>query len=154
MARGLAASAWILPFIDIRPVDATNGFELPGVSVSATGRGGADAAVGDTALSQVENPAALSLISPGRERFGFSGALLLPVLRWEGPLDDSTSSIRAIPLAPLAYGRGVRATDRLFLGAGIRTGFTTADFRAPPGVNYAQERLTETVHSAGAGFGL
>src|SRR5687767_8293589 len=50
---------------------ATDGVELLGVSTQAQTRGGADVAVGDTALSQVENPATLSLTPAQLSRFEF-----------------------------------------------------------------------------------
>jgi long-chain fatty acid transport protein len=65
-----------------------------GVGVNAQGRGGTDVAVGDTAYSQIKNPATLGL----RYESEFNGGthLFMPDIEWEGPLDSATSQKRHI----------------------------------------------------------
>jgi len=64
--------------IHAAPAFASNGVELTGISFNARARGGADVAVGDSALSQIDNPAALALTPRGRPRFDFAGELVFP----------------------------------------------------------------------------
>jgi len=79
---------------------ATNGLEPVNTSMKARARGGADVAVGDTALSQIHNPASLSLRSREKVTFDFSGQLLFTRLHWDGPVDDARSN-GVFPLANL-----------------------------------------------------
>lgn len=82
---------------------ATNGIEPIGVSTASRFRGGADVAVGDSALSQVDNPATLSLTEPGTYRFELAGQVILPECHWRGPADDAYSERRVLPLANLGF---------------------------------------------------
>lgn len=82
----------------------SNGIELTGVSTQAHARGGADVAVGDTVLSQVENPATLSLLRPGRPAMDLAGHLLFPRVQWSTPVDTDQSDLRLIPLLNLGVG--------------------------------------------------
>lgn len=75
---------------------ATDGLEPIGVSLQANARGGADVAVGDTALSQIENPATLGLLD---RRFDFCGQLGIPIATWRGPLETAESHRQLIGLA-------------------------------------------------------
>ena len=70
---------------------ATDGLEPIDASMQARARGGADVGVGDTALSQIENAASLSLRSREAVSVDFSGQLLFTRLHWDGPIDSATS---------------------------------------------------------------
>lgn len=75
---------------------ATDGLEPIGVSTQANARGGADIAVGDTALSQIENPAALGFLE---RRVDFTTLLGFSVAPWQGPLETADSHTQFIPMA-------------------------------------------------------
>ncbi len=74
----------------------TDGLEPIGVSVPANARGGADVAVGDSALSQVENPATLAFQT--RPRFDLAGQLALCDASWTGVYETARSHRQFIPL--------------------------------------------------------
>jgi len=74
----------------------TDGLEPIGVSVPANARGGADVAVGDSALSQVENPATLALWR--RYRFDLAGQLGFCEAPWTGVYETASSHRQLIPL--------------------------------------------------------
>lgn len=80
---------------------ATDGLEPIGVSMQANARGGADVAVGDTSLSQVENPATLSFLGGSLWHADITGQLGFPVVTWRGPLQTDESRTHFIPLASL-----------------------------------------------------
>lgn len=69
-------------------------------------------AVGDSALSQIDNPATLSLQEAWR--FDVSSQLSMPELNWSGPIDTSSSEIKLIPL--LDFGLAIPVNDRLTFG--------------------------------------
>jgi long-chain fatty acid transport protein len=98
---------------------ATNGVELTGVSFPARARGGADVAVGDTALSQIDNPATLSLTPAGRPRFDFTGQFLFPDVSWRTPFGTDNSAIRLIPIADAAVAFPVN--DRFAWGMALHS---------------------------------
>jgi long-chain fatty acid transport protein len=101
------------------PASGTDGIEPIGVSVQAQARGGADVAVGDSALSQFDNPATLSLWPRDRYRFDFAGEVLIPRYHWEGRVDSADSEIGLIPLANLAM--VLPHNDRLTFGVGVQS---------------------------------
>ncbi|MFA5866323.1 MAG: outer membrane protein transport protein [Phycisphaerae bacterium] len=70
---------------------ASDSWESIGVSTQSLGRGGADVAVGDSALSQVQNPATLSLSPRNYGLVDLGGQILLPTVTWSTPQDSSTS---------------------------------------------------------------
>jgi len=74
-----------------------------GVSTQAQTRGGADVAVGDSALSQVENPATLTLSPANVKAFDFSGQLIFPQVHWTGPVDSDMSDVKLLPLVNLGF---------------------------------------------------
>jgi len=84
------------------PASATDGIEPIDVSMQARARGGADVAVGDSALSQVDNPASLALRPRDVKQFDFSGQLIMPLVHWSGPIDSADSEIKLVPLANMA----------------------------------------------------
>jgi long-subunit fatty acid transport protein len=96
--RGLIGTATLLA-VWASAAWAEDAVEQLGISAKAKARGGADVAVGDSPLSQVENPATLSL--HGRE-FDSSYQLVLPRTRWDSPTDRSYSEFGAIPLINFA----------------------------------------------------
>jgi long-chain fatty acid transport protein len=67
----------------------------------ANARGGADVAVGDTALSQIENPATLSFQLRRRPRVDTTAQLGIPISTWKGPVETAESHLRAIPMGSL-----------------------------------------------------
>jgi len=98
MAGTVAAAALLVhPQVSV----GTNGNEPIGVSMESRSRGGADVAVGDSALSQIENPAALTLSPRGAYRLDFTGQLLMPDIHWRGPIDSADSEINVMPHANL-----------------------------------------------------
>lgn len=127
----LRAKRWLSPGLGMLTVEsilmvglfpvwalASDGIEPIGVSTQARARGGADVAVGDSALSQIDNPATLTL-SPGQTRFEMAGELGIVDLRWRGLVDSTRSESRVIPL--LNSGLSVPITDRLTLGGAIHS---------------------------------
>jgi len=109
-------SVFIIILTCPRVARATEGLEPINTSMHARARGGADVAVGDTALSQIDNPASLSL--QRKYRFDFSGQLLMPTMHWTGPIDKSTS--RGLhPLANLAI--AVPLDEKLSIGFAMQS---------------------------------
>lgn len=92
--RGILGAAVLLAAWGVA-ARAENAVEQLGNTAEAKGRGGADVAVGDSALSQIENPA--TLIGHGRE-VDLSAQLVLPRTRWDSPRDTAFSEFGAIPL--------------------------------------------------------
>ncbi len=64
---------------------ATDGLLPIGVSTQAQARGGADVAVGDSAVSQVYNPASLSLFPRHKYHFDLAGEMGILPGHWRGP---------------------------------------------------------------------
>ena len=98
----LAVALFSLPAFCAGPALASNGVELIGVSFPARARGGADVAVGDTALSQIDNPATLSLTPAGRPRFDFASQIIFPDVPWQTPFGTYDSEVRIIPIGDAA----------------------------------------------------
>jgi len=98
----LAAASAVLVAVALPRALASNGVELTGISFQARARGGADVAVGDSALSQIDNPATLSLTPRGRPRFDFAGQLVFPDVSWNHPFGSYSSKVRMIPIADAA----------------------------------------------------
>jgi long-chain fatty acid transport protein len=71
--------------------------------------------VGDSALSQFENPASLTLSDTCR--FDFAGQLIFPRVKWTGPIDSTYSEIDMVPLAN--FGLAMPVNDRLSWGLGV-----------------------------------
>jgi len=101
------------------PSLATNAIEPIDVSTQARMRGGADVAVGDTALSQVDNPASLALRPRDRKQFDFSGQLIFPLVHWDGPIDEADSEIKMLPLANM--GVSFPMDDKLTFGLALHS---------------------------------
>jgi long-subunit fatty acid transport protein len=105
-----AATVWLSLGL-ARAALATDGLEPIGLSVQSLLRGGADVAIGDSALSQIDNPATLRLV-PGS--IDASGEVLMPVTRWRGVYDTSGSSVHALPLGHI--GVALPGNDRFNFG--------------------------------------
>ncbi len=97
----------------------TDGIEPIGISMQAQARGGADVAVGDSALSQIDNPATLTLSPAGARRLDFAGQLLMPRNHWRGRIDADDSTVRHIPLGHL--GLVLPQNERLTLGLAVHS---------------------------------
>jgi len=113
----LAAASALLAAVSSPRALASNGVEPTGISFQARARGGADVAIGDSALSQIDNPATLSLTPRGRSRFDFAGQFVFPDVRWNSPLGSYQSEVRMIPLADAAVAFPV--SDRFTLGLAL-----------------------------------
>ena len=98
---------------------ATDGLEPISPSTRAQARGGADVAVGDSALSQIDNPSTLTLSPRDAYRFDLGGQVILASSRWTGPIDAAESEIRLIPLANMAVAMPV--DERLTLGLALQS---------------------------------
>lgn len=98
---------------------ASDGFEPIGVSMQATARGGADVAVGDTALSQVDNPATLALQPRDGLKFDLGNEIAFVRNVWHGPFEASSSRAKVFPL--INSGVAIPLTDRLTLGAALNS---------------------------------
>jgi long-chain fatty acid transport protein len=86
----LAGGAW-----------ASDGLEPIALSLKSAMRGGADTAVGDTACSQIGNPATLSLHD--RPTFDTSGEVAFLDVHWKGPYNSADNEIPFALLANAAY---------------------------------------------------
>lgn len=106
-----------MTLIGFVPALGTNGIEPIDASFQARARGGADVAVGDSALSQVNNPAALTLHR--RPAFDFSGQLTFPDIEWHGPIDSARSEVQIVPLANM--GLALPLSDRAVLGLAVHS---------------------------------
>lgn len=104
---------------------ALDGVEPIGFSMPAMARGGADVAVGDTALSQIENPATLTLNPDQLFRFDATGQLFMPDTRWDGLLGSAGSSVRHIPLGHA--GLVIPVNERIGLGLAL---YSKSQFRS------------------------
>ena len=101
------------------PAAATDGLEPIGISLPAVIRGGADVAVGDSALSQIDNPATLSLSSRHGPSLDFTGQLLIQRARWSNRLDDAHSTFRHVPLGHV--GLALPQSDRWTWGLAFQS---------------------------------
>ncbi|MBI4582316.1 MAG: TonB-dependent receptor [Planctomycetes bacterium] len=116
-------------------VQATDGLEPIGVSMQSRMRGGADVAVGDSALSQVDNPATLSLSPRGVLSLDEASKFAIVDLRWRGPIDTAESDQKFIHLHNL--GLAMPVNDRLTFGlalhskAGLGTDFNIRNLLIP-----------------------
>jgi long-chain fatty acid transport protein len=90
---------------------------MTGVSFKARARGGVDVAVGDSPLSQIANPASLSLRLRDRLEFDFAGQIVFPRVKWEGPTGTSFSEVRVIPLFDAAV--SIPVNERLTWGVAV-----------------------------------
>jgi long-subunit fatty acid transport protein len=96
-----------------------DGTEVLAASPKAEARGGADVAVGDSALSQIDNPATLTLAPRDLEQLDFAFPMGFLVASWPGPL-DSAGSEKRYELAG-QMGLTMPVDDRLTLGVAFHT---------------------------------
>lgn len=106
----------------IRPVEiqATDALEPIGVSMQSRMRGGADVAVGDSALSQVDNPGTLSLAERGKFSLDQASKLCIVDLPWRGPFGNTEhSDTRLIHLHNV--GLAMPYNDKLTFGLALHS---------------------------------
>ncbi len=115
--RGAAGLALLGFLVIIDRALATNGVEPIGVSSQSRARGGTDVAVGDSALSQIDNPASLALHRA--PRFDTSLQLAFPDAEWTSPFGESESEVRVVPLSNVGVAWPV--DDRLSLGIALHS---------------------------------
>lgn len=104
---------------------ASNAIEPIGVSVQARARGGTDVAVGDTALSQIENPATLTLLQPEVYRLDASGQVMFSHYEWSRPLGSADSENNVPPFANVGLAMPVNEKLRLGLAFHSKSGVMT-----------------------------
>lgn len=111
------------------PAFASDGVEASGVGVKDKGRAGADVAIGDSPLSQFDNPA--SLTNFGEFSMDFGAQFIFPSIHWDLPTGGYDSDARFIPIASAAFAMPI--TDRWSVGAGLhaKSGLAS-DFRYRP----------------------
>ena len=121
LQRSWLATAMLLSAILLlpEPVYGTDGLEPIGVSMQSRARGGADVAVGDSALSQIDNPATLSLSLRDRCRLDVAGQLAMSLASWQGPIDSADSDKRWIPIANL--GLAILLDERITFGLAVHS---------------------------------
>lgn len=134
-ARLATGLAWLLALAVGPSAFATDAIEPIGISMQARMRGGADVAVGDSALSQIDNPATLSLQPRGLYTFDEASKLAIIDLRWRGPLGTARSTHRLVHLHNL--GLAAPVNERLTFGlavhskAGLGTRFNARHLMIP-----------------------
>lgn len=94
-----------------RPAKATDGVEPIGFSMQSLMRGGTDVAIGDSALSQIDNPATLTLLP---RQVDTNWEVLMPRTRWVRPIDTERSDFRHIPVGH--FGLALPYDDKLSFG--------------------------------------
>ena len=102
---------------------ATDGLEPIGVGMRANARGGADVAVGDSALSQIDNPASLARWRYPRIDTEAQLAIVAAPLRT--PFDTAYSQRQLIPLANLGYAQPLDPRWTLGLALHSKAGLGT-----------------------------
>jgi long-chain fatty acid transport protein len=100
-----------------RRVQASNGLEPIAISSRSQGRGGADTGVGDSALSQVDNPATLTL--QDCRTFDSVGKIILPRSEWVGPAGTVNSGYGVLPA--FNFGMAAPLSDDLSWGWAVYT---------------------------------
>jgi len=104
-----------------------NGLEELGHSYQADARGGTEVAVGDTALAQIRQPAALGLHKRGR--FDSKLTFIYPHNQWNGPAGGALSSVRCMRSYNLGYVRPL--TEKLSTGIAFEKGGWSSSFNSP-----------------------
>jgi long-subunit fatty acid transport protein len=85
---------WTVSFLVAEWLPATrasDGVEAVGVSAQSEGRGGADVAVGDSAMSHIDNPALLLMHEC--TTYDLAGKLVIPRFEWVGPAGKAYSNV-------------------------------------------------------------
>ena len=119
-------------------------------------------AVGDTALSQIDNPATLTLQETRRIDTSFE--LAKPVSRWSGPIDSADTEINVVPLGNL--GLAIPFSEKITLGlavyskAGLASRFRSRHLLIPfmerraLGIDYGTSKLEQMQHAIVFGVGF
>lgn len=94
------AAAVLAATLVATPALSSDGVELLGLSLPSKSRAGTDVAIGDTALSQLVNPASVGLFDG--PRFDLAFELVMPDIRWEAPLGVADNQVRHVPIAGFA----------------------------------------------------
>lgn len=114
---------------------AANGIESIGLSPQALARGGADVAVGDSAFSQIDNPATLTLSPADAWRLDIGGGVIITDVQWSGLIDSSESQVGPRPAVNIALARSIN--DKLAWGiafhskSGLATRYDMRQLSAP-----------------------
>lgn len=114
---GVLVSAAVI--VAPRTAGATDAIEPIGISMQSRMRGGADVAVGDSALSQIDNPATLSLSPRGMYALDQASKLAILDLPRRGPLGTARSERKLIHLHNL--GLAMPVDDRLTFGLALHS---------------------------------
>lgn len=117
MRSALLLTTLILLLIALPARAAVNGLGEIGHSFQSDMRGGCEVAVGDTALSHIRQPAAPALHKEGR--IDSKMTIMLPIIKYEGPLDSSTSGPGAPPNFSIGYVRPLPFGKERRLGLGV-----------------------------------
>jgi long-chain fatty acid transport protein len=150
----LATSTIAVILLRPQPASATDGIEPIGVSMQSRARGGADVAVGDSALSQIDNPATLSLSPRDAIQFDASGQVTRSLASWQGPVDTVDSQKKWLALAN--SGLALPMDDRLTFGlalhskAGLGTRYNARHLMIP----FMERRVGSDMKCLGLHFNL
>ncbi|MBN1345347.1 MAG: outer membrane protein transport protein [Phycisphaerae bacterium] len=121
---------------------ATDGLYPIGVSTQAQARGGADVAVGDSAISQVDNPATLSLWPRTKYRFDFtSEAGILPG-HWRGPAGSADDQRLFGALANVGLAMPLDETFTLGLALHTKAGTSALYYNRHLMIPYMKRRVS------------
>lgn len=111
---------------------ATDAIEPIGVSAQSRMRGGADVAVGDSALSQIDNPGTLSLQPRDLYSLDEASKVAIVDMPWRGPFGTTKSDYKLIHLHNM--GLAIPMDDRLTFGLALHS-------KAGLGTRYYQRHL-------------
>lgn len=101
------------------PLLASDGLEPISVSIQSFARGGADVAVGDTALSQIDNPATLTLMPRTGPQLDTAAKAAFLDLHWRGPIDSADTDRPFVALANT--GISFPVNERFTLGTALHS---------------------------------
>ncbi len=124
-----------MPLLAVERLQATDALEPIGVSTQSRMRGGADVAVGDSALSQIDNPATLSLAPRGLTSFDLASQLAYVDEPFYTVFDAEDSQRKLIHLHN--FGLAMPYDERLTFGlavhskAGLGTSFKSRHLMIP-----------------------
>lgn len=150
--RGAALALLMFAGAFACPVHASNGVEATGIGLAARSRGGADVAVGDSALSQIANPATLSLTPVGEHRLDFAGKLVFPSASWSGPLDSADSTRRLVPLLDMAYAEAIDRNWSWGIAVHTKSGLSSQYNYRPLMMPWTEHRVGADAKNLGAYF--
>ena len=129
IAARIAAACGILTILLVAAAPAqVNAVEPMAQSAQAAGRGGADAAIGDSALSQIRNPANLSALD-ARQVDGLLTSLF-PHARYRNEVDGETSHIPVVLLPSLGVSTPLGDGFTLGIASYVKAGLASR-YRSP-----------------------